>query len=324
MVRIVVAVSFGLLSTLATFAPPAYGWGDVGHMMVAYAAYQELTPAAKSRVNALVLKNPKQKDWVKLVPAGTSKADKAMMLFMIAATWPDQIKGDSHYKSDGSHDGNRPEGSLNPTANVGYADKSMHKYWHFVDTPFTTDGTAPLPPIPTPNAQERIKLFRGVLASNAKDPLKSYDLVWLLHLVGDVHQPLHAATRVSAAAHDGDDGGNGVRVDCPGCPATLKLHAFWDEAPGTARGAAAIAPAIAAAKALPKADPAAAAKSNEKDWIDESFQRSQDTVYQPPIGPGAGPFALTPGYESTAKTLAATRIALAGARLANLLNTELK
>src|SRR5712691_6059080 len=73
MVRIVVAVSFGLLSTLATFAPPAYGWGDVGHMMVAYAAYQELTPAAKSRVNALVLKNPKKKDWVKLLPAGTSK-----------------------------------------------------------------------------------------------------------------------------------------------------------------------------------------------------------------------------------------------------------
>jgi hypothetical protein len=60
----------------------------------------------------------------------------------------------------------------------------MHKYWHFIDTPFTIDGTA-LPAIPTPNAQERIALFRTVLASTSADPLKSYDLTWLLHLVGD-------------------------------------------------------------------------------------------------------------------------------------------
>ena len=323
MVRILVAVSMGLLPTLATLAPPAYGWGDVGHMMVAFAAYQDLTTATKARANALVRKNPRHKDWVKLVPPGTPKADKDRMLFMIAATWADQIKGDSRYKSDGSHDGNRPDGSPNPAANRGYVDKLRHKYWHFIDTPFAID-TTPLPPIPTPNAQERIKLFRGVLASNAKDALKSYDLVWLLHLVGDVHQPLHCATRVSATALGGDDGGNGVKVHCPGCPSNLKLHAFWDEVPGTARGAAAIAPAIAAAKLLPKADATAAAKSDEKDWIDESFQASQNTVYQPPVGPGDGPFTLTTAYESTAKTVAEARIALAGARLANLLNAELK
>ena len=42
----------------------------------------------------------------------------------------------------------------------------------------------------------QIVAFRKTLGdSGASDELKSYDLVWLLHLVGDVHQPLHATTR---------------------------------------------------------------------------------------------------------------------------------
>jgi len=75
-----------------------------------------------------------------------------------------------------------------------------HKYWHFVDKPFSKDGTTHFPELPIPNAQTQIDAFRAVLASNADDALKSYDLVWLLHLVGDVHQPLHASSRVSRAA----------------------------------------------------------------------------------------------------------------------------
>jgi hypothetical protein len=78
------------------------------------------------------------------------------------------------------------------------SEKLMHKYWHFVDKPCATDAI-PLPAIPTANAQERIPLFRSVLASNASDPLKSYDLSWLLHLVGDIYQPLHSSTRVDAS-----------------------------------------------------------------------------------------------------------------------------
>jgi S1/P1 nuclease len=321
MARTLIALLVAVPMTLAVMTPPAYGWGDVGHMMVAFVAYQDLTGTAKGRVNALVRRNPKFSEWQRMVPKGTSKADRNMMLFMIAATWADQIKGDPDYTSDGSHNGNRPEGSPDPTANRGYADKLMHKYWHFVDTPFSTDGAA-LPPVPTPNAQERIMLLRGVLASKAKDPLKSYDLVWLLHLVGDVHQPLHCVTRVSATDRDGDDGGNGVKVLCEGCPAVL--HSFWDGAAGSGRGAEAIAPAIAGGKKLPKADPVAAAKSDVKDWIDESFELAKAKVYQSPVEAGSGPFMLTAEYQGMAKTLAEERIALAGARLASLLNKELK
>src|SRR5207302_1414528 len=103
----------------------------------------------------------------------------------------------------------RPHGSRIrgvPTSESRNQD-SHHKYWHFVDTPFSTDGTT-LPALPTPNAGTQIATFRAVLASNDPDEKKSYDLVWIEHLVGDVHQPLHSATRVSHTDPNGDNGGN--------------------------------------------------------------------------------------------------------------------
>jgi len=278
-----------------------------------------LTPATKDRVNLLLTLNPKYSVWAakvdKEVP-GASAADKDTMIFMIAATWADGIKRDSTYTKDGSQGGNRPDGSPDPGKNSGYDDLLMHKYWHFIDTPFSKDGTT-LPAIPTPNAQERIALFRGVLASTSADGLKSYDLTWLLHLVGDVHQPLHGTTRVSSTAPDGDAGGNLVKLDCSKC----ELHAFWDDLLGTTSSLSAV---VKAAKKLPKADATLAAKSDEKDWIAESFQEAQQTVYSAPITVGDGPFTLTPPYKKAAAKLAKQRVALAGARLANLLNAELK
>lgn len=312
--------SFLLVFALAfTLADQAFAWNDRGHMTVAYIAYKQLTPTARDRVNALLQLNPKYKDWSdtvdKQVP-GAGADDKNTMIFMIAATWADGIKHDSTYTQDGNDRGNRPDGSPDPGKNSGYDDLLMHKYWHFIDMPFSTDGTA-LPPSPTPNAQERIALFRSVLSSTSPDPLKSYDLTWLLHLVGDVHQPLHAATRVSSADPTGDAGGNLVKLDCSKC----ELHAFWDDLLGTQ---SALKTVTKAARKLPKADAGPAGKSDEKDWIAESFQAAQQTVYTAPVGPGDGPFTLSAAYKKAAGKLAKQRVALAGARLANLLNTELK
>lgn len=307
---------------IAGVGAPTYAWNSFGHMAVAYVAYQKMTPQARTRVKALLAMNPKYNDWVAWVPPNTAPADKDMMVFMLAATWADRIKDkNSGYADEDPKNRFRPDGATS-SRNIGYADMFRHQYWHFVDRPFAADGTA-LPAIPTPNVQERIALFRGVLASDDDDPLKSYDLTWLLHLVGDVHQPLHCATRVSSTDPNGDDGGTKVKVYCAGC--AKELHAFWDDLFGTAANEqAALQPVIAAAKELPEADATLAAKSDEKEWVAEGFQAAQQTVYQPPIGAGDGPFSLTDAYESTARTLAKQRIALAGARLANLINNELK
>jgi hypothetical protein len=162
--KVSMAVGMALLSV--TITTPASAWDSFGHMLVAHAAYQQLTPATQARVTTLVKLNPKYSEWDGWVPPGTAASEHDAIVFMIAATWADEIKSEADYTTDGSHNGNRPDGSPNPAANEGYSDKLRHKYWHFVDTPFSKDGT-PLPPIPTPNAQERIALFRSVLSSSS-------------------------------------------------------------------------------------------------------------------------------------------------------------
>jgi hypothetical protein len=254
-----------------------------------------------------------------MIPAGTSAKKKRMMLFMIAATWPDQIKGDGLHHPDGPAGGNRPPNDGTAAANIGYSDTAMHKYWHFIDEPFSPDGTTLQNPS-VPNAETQIAAFRAVLASNSPDPLKSYDLVWLLHLVGDVHQPLHCTSRFTHGQPNGDDGGNGVTIRDGSV--TKKLHAFWDGLLGTSSAPQA---GVTVGQTLPAVNAGLAGNLDPRVWITESFTAAKSNAYkQPPIGIGSGPFTIPSTYRNAARTLAKQRVALGGARLANILNNELR
>src|SRR6185369_7010763 len=59
-------------------------------------------------------------------------------------------------------------------------------------------------------------------------------ICWVAHLVGDIHQPLHAATHYSPQFPNGDAGGNGALVlrDPPYADSQAKLHLVWDAFPG--------------------------------------------------------------------------------------------
>jgi hypothetical protein len=310
-----VAASFILLGGVAS---PVYAWNNFGHMSVGYVAYQKLTPQTRDQANALLRKNPDFPNWEAMIPVGTSDANKDMMIFMIAATWADRIKGSSSFSDEDPSTPDKPDGATS-FQNIGFTDHFRHRYWHFVDVAFTQDGTASLPPTPVPNAKERIEMFRLVLGGS-DDDLKSYDLSWLLHLVGDVHQPLHCATRVGQSQTDGDHGGNLVEVVLP--EKTTKLHGFWDDVLGT--NDVALKAVMKSARKLPKADATQASDLKVDDWIDEGVQNAKDAVYVHPIGLGSGPFKTTSAYRRAAKSLAKKRVALAGERLANLLNAELK
>jgi hypothetical protein len=310
-------VRFTVIAALLLFSAcrEACAWNSIGHMAVAYAAYQRLTQPEKDRVAVLLKKCPWYKTWVGYLPAGLSKADTNEYIFMMAATWPDEIKA-----SGSGYTGNdTPPAGEAPTLNKGYTDKNAHKYWHFVDTPFAVDATA-LPEVPQPTIVEKIAAFRAALATSETAKLKSYDLVWLLHLVGDVHQPLHCTTRVSQAKPEGDLGGNDVVLTS----SAQELHAFWDDAVGLG-DTKNYKTAEAVGQALPAPDPALAGDDKEDDWAAESFALAKSSAYlDPPIGPGLGPFTPTPDYTTSTETIAKQRIALAGARLANLLKTALQ
>ncbi|HJT20093.1 MAG TPA: S1/P1 nuclease [Nitrospira sp.] len=288
----------------------ASAWNDFGHMIVAAIAYDHLTPTARAQVDALLKLNPSYPDWVTRI----DRQDRRKVAFIKAATWPDMIKIDYRYREDGD----RPKG---PDAgrNIGYADKLIHRYWHYIDIPFSLDGTALTDP-DIPNAQTQIVAFRQTLKdAGASDDLKSYALVWLLHLVADVHQPLHATTRFTQKQPNGDRGGNDVKV-CTATGCGGKLHRFWDDLLGTSEDYKA---AIDKAKALEPAETKLAGISDEAIWIEESVLAAKQTAYATPIGPEEGPYDLTDTYKAAAREVAERRIALAGIRLANLLNDAL-
>lgn len=289
----------------------AFAWNDRGHMIVAAIAWDQLTPEAQQRVSALLQRNPQYASWV----AGVADEDKDEVAFVRAATWADFIKkSEAGYEDDGN-DASAPAAKQN----TGYDDRHQHRYWHYTDLPFSTDG-APLIQPKTPNVETQIALFRDTIASDAaSDDLRSYDLVWLLHLVGDIHQPLHTASRFSHDLPNGDQGGNLVTL-CKR-PCRRELHAFWDDVLGTSESAMS---AIKRAQQLEDAPMSAVAITDPHKWAEEGLAIAESSVYAPPIEDGAGPFTLDDDYKNTAKTIAEERAAIAGARLAKLINSSLR
>jgi hypothetical protein len=285
---------------------PVAAWNLFGHECVAYVAYQHLKPEVRERANALLKLNPMYQDWLKQC---SPAEDTDEQIFVQAATFPDLIKMSAEYKND---DISAPEARQN----IGYADKNMHKYWHYCDIPFTQDHMK-LPSLASPNAEEMIPKFTSVLKSDASDDLKSYDLCWILHIVGDVHQPLHCINRACKYSPKGDNGGNDVKL----CDTSPNLHHFIDDILGPDGSPIS---AVTYARTLQPADQNLAAEKDSSKWIAESHDLAIKQVYQRPIGHEDGPYELTSKYKEAMLKLSRERVELAGERLANLLNENLK
>jgi hypothetical protein len=312
---------FSFLLSLLLLTQGSYGWNDFGHMAIACVAYQHLDPQTRSRADKLISLNPLYAAWKKQLPSGVSASQRKTMLFMIAATWPDQIRGDHSYHADGPNQGNRPP-VTGGDANIGYTDKALHKYWHFVDNPFSQDGTA-VDQAPSPNVATQIKAFSQALATDEPDNLKSYDLIWLMHLVGDVHQPLHNVSRFSKDLPQGDAGGNLTLIGPPPCKddtSATQLHGLWDGAIGASSNPKTV---IRVAKAL-RAQTVDASDQDVDIWVKEGITLAETKVYVAPVGNGKGPFTIDQAYCDQMLAVAQQRVVQAGMRLANLLNAKLK
>ncbi len=346
--RTLAAVS---LMFAVAFPVQLWGWGNSGHESVAYIAWKKMTPATRTRVMVLLklvptLTTPTGKtvagydQWVKDLPAGLSPANRNLYLFMRAATWADSIK---HV---GFTDSDTPPAGVTNDVNLGFTDTVSHGYWHFIDTGFASD-TSTVPSTPSPNVVTQIVALRTAIGSTEDDTLKAYDLIWLEHIVGDVHQPLHSSDRYFAGKDD--IGGNDVKIRLPAAmkktfEGTLSkdypenLHAFWDELPGQGDPAAALHQAASFARLLAPAPASSVANTDPADWATESFSKAKADAYKTPIGDsptlatpvsiGGGKtstsYLMTTAYYTTALTDAKARLALAGARLAKLIEENLK
>lgn len=338
-------IAVSLVVVILGVSASAWGWGHTGHEAVAYVAWQNMTPATRARVMDLLkvvptLHSPDgtktipgYSEWVSDLPSGLSQDQQSLYLFMRAATWPDTIK---HV---GFTDSDTPPAGVTNDVNIGFTDTMSHGYWHFIDTGFSSDSSS-VPATPAPNVVTQIDAFRLAIGSDESDDLKSYDLLWLEHIVGDVHQPLHGTARYYAGKSD--IGGNSVKIRMSSTmkkkfegtlskSAPSELHAFWDDLPGEGDPGPALPQAEAFAKGLSAAPADKVADTDPLDWATESFTEAKKDVYRSPIGKGPKPakskfvsYLMTNAYYNRAMQDADERIALAGARLAKLLNENVK
>ncbi|MBH5396405.1 S1/P1 nuclease [Bradyrhizobium sp. CNPSo 4010] len=306
-----------LALVLALVATEASAWWDAGHMQIAYVAYKKLDAPVKDKVDALLKLN---KDYAKWTAGAPDERTAKLYAFVHAATWADDIKTKEYNYTRDKVD--------SPTAgqNIGYADRNQHAYWHYKDTNFSPDGT----PLPQPDPVDLVTQLKLIIAalpstSGATDDVRSYDLVWMLHLVGDAHQPLHAIRRYTRQIPGGDAGGNAEQV-IPANGDTMALHAYWDSLFGGY-----VSPYGAVFDAEDKdglahiaVNETSAQVSDPQAWIDESAELAKQYAYAAPVSVGSNPVLLTREYETNARNIARSQAALGAARLARLLNDALK
>jgi len=203
------------LATVMLFpAISASAWDDVGHKITAYIAWQQMTPEVRERVIKILAAASEDSQLATFYLPYGSRSDEAKKreFFMIAATWADIIRDrnfDNRYK------------------------KYHHSNWHYSDTFWTEkDGRVEILKAPEEGglALEKIIEFMKLESSDARDSEKALGIAWLEHLIGDLHQPLHASARVTATEPKGDQGANLFLLTPVGTPRDKQenLHWFWD------------------------------------------------------------------------------------------------
>ena len=282
--------AFAICTVLAT-ASPAAAWGDLGHEVTALIAYRHLTPAARAKVDALLAA-----DTDTLTPSD----------FASRVTWADKYR-------------------------AGHRETAA---WHFVNIelghPDLASACFGFPALGAGQlashgpAQDcvvnKIDEFTTELRSPSTSPAERIlALKFLMHFVGDLHQPLHATD------HD-DRGGNCIGLSPSPDGHDANLHAYWDTGVVEALGGSAGAIAADLDARITPADRTTWAAGTPRTWAMESFQLGRKDAYALPSRPTCadhGSVALTAAYQATARRDAALQLEKAGVRMAAMLNRAL-
>ncbi|MDP1604668.1 MAG: S1/P1 nuclease [Legionella sp.] len=188
---------------------------------------------------------------------------------------------------------------------------------HYIDIPFSRDGTALIQPDAT-NAVSAIEKATSVLKNKKASPYdKGFSLRILLHVVGDIHQPMHGVSEFSSRHPGGDMGGNLFHLAAN--PVGTNLHSYWDNAGGWLKGKKHYSRTNLAKRAssIEKHWPCDSFSMgvNPKRWAHESYQLAVNKAYTIKVGQKP-----SKSYQRMVRQLSEQRIAIAGCRLAYLLN----
>jgi S1/P1 Nuclease len=300
------AVLAALWVVVADAPRPALAWNDTGHQVVAIIAWENLSAQVRQKAVALMRRAPSDAGLASLFPLdGRPLAVREREFFARASRWPDAIRGNTTYEQPS---------------------------WHYRDFFWKEDGGQIVNiPDPMPPGELLAQLPRLMSVVVTPDPAqagaRAVGVAWLLHLVGDIHQPLHCSARVTDEEPRGDGGGNTFKlglVPSPDRPEMIResLHRYWDGAvdravpkrPNESASRYLARTAHAAMRAHPKASMAARLKPGQfEEWCRESLAAAQAYAYPPGLKRLEDP---PDEYRGQVSAVALVRVALAGYRLA--------
>src|SRR5262249_17791168 len=112
---------------------------------------------------------------------------------------------------------------------------------------------------------------------------KAIAVAWLLHLVGDVHQPLHTAQLFTVEYPQGDRGGNEICVQVTEGGQPMNLHRFWDSVITSSSNLTRLrneATALRNRQVFQRSQLIELASTDFASWAKESFEIATKIAYQ--------------------------------------------
>lgn len=275
-------------------ALPAAAWDNRGHRLTGELAYDRLQardPAAVQAIVAIMARHPDRARFDRNL-AGMSGEARTRRMFGLMARWPDDVR-DTRWDRPDWH----------------YALKVMHG-WTWLD--WYTAGKA--------EAQWAANLASARSAA-APPEQRAVALCWLLHIGGDMHQPLHRGHRLDGTWLKSDRAGTIAYVRRgPGLP-PMALHQLWDKAfdPTGVDGGDENGDVARLHAAFAPREVAMAPDGNFANWLDESEALARARGYTGPAlratrAEAAAP-PMTPAYMTMLRAIAERRVIAAGVRM---------
>lgn len=299
-------MSIQVFAAALAISAKAHAWDAAGHMLVDQIAWTQTKPEVRARVEELAktLEN--------------TYNDGQPYNFVTAGCWMDDMRSKKDY---------------------------AWSKWHYVNIDWTADGVAFVLPEPPHVVWAIGESSKALKAPETTTENTAEAVAMIMHFVGDIHQPMHATDR-------SDHGGNGVLIHgvtfsdlWPGSVANL--HAFWDKAfrfdkadgkiaeawhgpnvperPKTAEeGVIAEQAAKIIAKYPASSLTAELARLDPVGWARESHSLGCVSGYPAGFEPGDHEVVeLAADFAAQSREVAERQIAVAGCRLARVLNEAL-
>jgi len=317
-------ITLSIAASVLFSAIPCFGWGQDGHKAVARLAQSLANPTTVTKVNNML---------------GVSH-------FEDVATWADDVRSASRHQGPLS-DSSTPQGQEAHRINLDFPNNGN---WHFVDLPHGLSGYDDTRAAAFEGNDDivhainrNIDVLEGHPAASDASITKQEALRFLIHFVGDIHQPLHCSDQWYT--EDGNENAHAVSIPTPPTNGLLEdrggnqlfftqtkeLHAFWDTTlvkdieNGNSDFEEAVADAVDPSWTTPAGDVHTWAST----WATESFKLGVQAYQGISFGkvvPQPAPkqpkimIRLPGNYENDEDPIAQTQLAKAGFRLAKLLD----